>query len=142
MANFNFNKVILGGRLAADPELQTTPSGISVTRIHLAVNRRQVGEDGKNTADFFDVVAWRQTAEFVTRFFQKGSSICVEGRILTKSWVDSAGIKRYGFEVEAEQVTFVDKKGEMTVTAEPAAGAAVPVAPQFEELADGEELPF
>lgn len=128
--------------MTEDPELRTTPSGISVTRFNVAVNRKQVGEDGKNIPDFFTVVAWRQTAEFVTRYFRKGSSICVEGRILTKSWVDKDGIKRYGFEIEADQAHFCDKKGEMPIPAETAPGYAEQTAPQFEELAAGDELPF
>ena len=75
MANFNFNKVILGGRLTADPELKTTPSGISVTSFTVAVNRRFGGKAGEEAqADFFNVTAWRQTAEFITRYFRKASS--------------------------------------------------------------------
>ena len=71
MANFNFNKVILGGRLTADPELKTTPSGISVTSFTVAVNRRFGGKSGEEAqADFFNVTAWRQTAEFITRYFR------------------------------------------------------------------------
>lgn len=76
MSNFNFNKVILGGRLTADPELKTTPSGISVTTFSVAVARRG---SKNNESDFFNVTAWRQTAEFVTRYFRKASSICVVG---------------------------------------------------------------
>ena len=86
MANFNFNKVILGGRLTADPELKTTPSGISVTSFTVAVNRRFGGKAGEEAqADFFNVTAWRQTAEFITRYFRKASSICVVGTIQTKT---------------------------------------------------------
>ena len=85
MANFNFNKVILGGRLTADPELKTTPSGVSVTSFTVAVNRRyQAKESGESQADFINVTAWRQTAEFVTRFFRKASSICIVGSIQTR----------------------------------------------------------
>ena len=88
MANFNFNKVMLGGRLTADPELRQTQSGISNVRFSIAVNRRFQRQDQnadpnapqKSDADFFNVVAWRQTAEFVARYFRKGSSIFVEYR--------------------------------------------------------------
>ena len=75
MANFNFNKVILGGRITADPELRTTSSGISVTSFSVAVNRRasRNSDDQQTQADFFNVTAWRQLAEFVTRYFRKGS---------------------------------------------------------------------
>ena len=85
MANFNFNKVILGGRLTADPELKTTPSGVSVTSFTVAVNRRFSGKNGEETqADFINVTAWRQNAEFITRYFHKASSICVVGTIQTR----------------------------------------------------------
>ena len=69
MANFNFNKVIIGGRLCADPELKTTPSGVSVTSFSVAVNRK--GKDGEQDADFINVTAWRNTAEFITRYFKE-----------------------------------------------------------------------
>ena len=82
MANFNFNKVILGGRLTADPELKTTPSGISVTSFTVAVNRRFGGKNSEETqADFINVTAWRQTAEVVTRYVRRASSICIVGSI-------------------------------------------------------------
>ena len=83
MANFNFNKVIIGGRLTADPELKTTPSGISVTSFTIAVNRRFGGRNGEDSvADFISVTAWRQTAEFITRYFRKASSICVTAQLM------------------------------------------------------------
>jgi len=104
MANFNFNKVILGGRLTADPELKTTPSGVSVTTFTVAVNRRSE----KQPADFFDVTAWRQTAEFVTRYFRKASSICIVGSLQTRSWTDKQGQKRFATEIVADEVFFVD----------------------------------
>lgn len=108
MANFNFNKVILGGRLTADPELKTTPSGISVTTFTVAVNRRSA----KESADFLNVIAWRQTAEFVTRYFRKASSICIVGSIQTRSWTDQQGQKRFATEIVADEVFFVDKLSE------------------------------
>jgi len=107
MANFNFNRVILGGRLTADPELKTTPSGIPVCTFLIAVNRNYKVADGK-TADFFNVTAWRQTAEFVTRYFRKGSGICVEGQLQTRNWVDNQGQKRFATDIMAEEVHFVD----------------------------------
>ena len=74
MSNFNFNKIIIGGRLTADPELKTTPSGVTVTSFTVAVNRRFGGKNGEESqADFFTVTAWRQTAEFITRYFRKAS---------------------------------------------------------------------
>lgn len=157
MANFNFNKVILGGRLTADPELKTTPSGIAVTTFTVAVNRRFGGKNGEESqADFFTVTAWRQTAEFIVKFFRKASSICVVGSLQTRTWTDQNGQKRYATEIVADEAYFVDAKSEMPqgASASPAgqpnaaqAGTyipdayAAPMAPA-EVLADEEELPF
>jgi single-strand DNA-binding protein len=104
MANFNFNKVILGGRLTADPELKTTPGGVSVTVFTVAVNRKSA----KEAADFLNVIAWRQTAEFVTRYFRKASSICVVGSVQSRSWTDKNGVKQFATEIVADEVFFVD----------------------------------
>jgi single-strand DNA-binding protein len=104
MANFNFNKVILGGRLTADPELKTTPSGVSVTTFTVAVNRRSA----KEAADFLTVTAWRATAEFITRYFRKASSICVVGSLQTRSWTDQQGQKRFATDIVADEAFFVD----------------------------------
>lgn len=114
MANFNLNKVILGGRLTADPELKTTPSGVSVTSFTVAVNRRYGGKAGEEAqADFFNVTAWRQTAEFITSYFRKASSICIVGSIQTRSWTDQQGQKRFATEIVADEAYFVDAKNEM-----------------------------
>jgi len=173
MANFNFNKVILGGRLTADPELKTTPSGISVTSFTIAVNRRYGAKAGveEPQADFFNVTAWRQTAEFITRYFRKASSICVIGSIQTRSWTDQQGMKRFATEIVADEAFFVDAKSESPLAVQQAAAAyagqmapqspympdtyapyspapAAPpaggfgAAPKFEEITDDEELPF
>lgn len=110
MANFNFTKVIIGGRLTADPELATTPSGVSVCSFAVAVNRR----GAKEAVDFFTIKAWRQTAEFVTRYFRKGSSICIVGSLQTRTWVDQkTGGSRYVVEIVADEAFFVDAKAEM-----------------------------
>lgn len=123
MANFNFNKVILGGRLTADPELKTTPSGISVTSFTIAVNRRYGAKAGAEEpqADFFNVTAWRQTAEFITRYFRKASSICVMGSIQTRTWTDQQGMKRFATEIVAEEAFFVDAKSESPLAVQQAA---------------------
>lgn len=156
MANFNFNKVILGGRLTGDPELKTTPSGVSVTSFSVAVNRqykpKQTGSaagDGVAQADFITCVAWRSAAEFITRYFRKGSSICVVGSIQTRSWTDDKGQKRYATEVVADEVHFVDAKGNSAGdSGQAVSGASAPAAPAFsepphwEDVSDGEELPF
>lgn len=156
MAHFNFNKVILGGRLTADPELKTTPSGVSVTSFTVAVNRRFGGKEGEQPqADFFNVTAWRQTAEFITKFFRKASSICIAGSLQTRSWTDQQGQKRYATEIVADEAYFVDAKGESAAPAAPVNQSAAPAyggyipegyaaapAPRFEELASDDELPF
>ena len=123
MANFNFNKVILGGRLTADPELKTTPSGISVTSFTIAVNGRFGGKTGTEEpqADFFNVTAWRQTAEFITRYFRKASSICVMGSIQTRTWTDQQGMKRFATEIVADEAFFVDAKSESPIAVQQAA---------------------
>ncbi len=123
MANFNFNKVILGGRLTADPELKTTPSGISVTSFTIAVNRRFGAKGGTEEpqADFFNVTAWRQTAEFITRYFRKASSICVMGSIQTRTWTDQQGLKRFATEIVADEAFFVDAKSESPLAVQQAA---------------------
>lgn len=143
MANFNFNKVILGGRLTADPELKTTPSGISVTSFTVAVNRRYGAKDGEEPkADFFNVTAWRHTAEFITLYFRKGSSICVVGSLQTRSWTDQQGQKHYATEIVADEACFVDAKSEMPQVAQQGQPQSYTAPPVFEELTGDEELPF
>lgn len=104
----SFNKVILVGNMAADPELKQTNSGTSVCSFRIAVNRRFAKADqGQQTVDFFDIVAWRQTAEFVCRYFKKGNPILVCGQLQTRSWTDNQGQKRNTVEVVADEATFV-----------------------------------
>ena len=117
MANFNLNKVILGGRLTADPELKTTPSGLSVTTFTVAVNRKAAKSGENPQADFISVTAWRQTAEFITKYFRKASSICIVGSIQTRSWTDQQGQKRFATEIVADEAYFVDAKSEIASTA-------------------------
>lgn len=150
MANFNFNKVIIGGRITGDPELKNTPSGISVTSFTIAVNRRFGSKSGEeNAADFINVTAWRQTAEFITKYFKKASSICVVGTLQNRNWTDNDGNKHYATEVVADEAYFVDVKGESSTAPSqqaPAPTTYIPsaytdAAPQFEEVTD-EDLPF
>lgn len=109
------NVVTIIGRLAADPELKTTGSGISVTNICVAVDRKVTKGEDKIT-DWLDVVAWRNTAEFICKYFQKGSPIVVTGSLQTRMWDDKSGQKRKTVEVIADSVEFVPKaKGENTV---------------------------
>ncbi len=107
----NFNKVILVGRLTADPELKQTTTGLSVCSFSIAVNRRfSKAAEGQNTADFFTIVTWRNTAEFVSRSFRKGRPILVCGQLQNRTWTDSQGVKRYATEIVADEVDFVDSK--------------------------------
>lgn len=100
------NKAILMGRLVADPELRKTPNGVSVTSFRIAVNRTYDREQ----TDWIDIVAWRQTADFVCKYFQKGSAIIVEGSIQTRNYEDKNGNKRTAVEVLADQVHFAESK--------------------------------
>ena len=104
----SFNKVILVGNMTADPELKQTPSGLSVCSFSIAVNRRFAKtEQAQQTVDFINIVAWRQQAEFVSRYFKKGNPILICGQLQTRTWTDNQGQKRYATEVVAEEVTFV-----------------------------------
>ena len=99
------NKVVLLGRLAADPELRQTGNGISVTSFTIAVDR-QYSKGADRQTDWIDIVAWRNTAEFVCKYFQKGSPIIVEGSLQTRLWEDKAGQKRKSVEVQADNIEF------------------------------------
>ena len=117
MANFNLNKVILGGRLTQNPELKQTQSRIMVLSFTIAVNRRfasknEDGSAGQPQADFINCVAWRQQAEFISRYFHKGSCICIVGSIQTRTYNDQQGNKRYATDVVVDEAYFVDSKGE------------------------------
>lgn len=154
MANFNLNKVILGGRMTAEPELKQTGSGIPVCSFSIAVNRRFVkqGEESGQTADFINCTAWRQQAEFISRYFHKGSSICIVGAIQSRSWTDQNGQKRYATDVVVDEVMFVDSKSEggSGYTAAPtpndynapAYSSQANAAPKFEEISNDDDLPF
>lgn len=103
------NKVILIGRLTANPELKTTQSGVAVTSFTIAVDRPAT-KDGKKETDFINIVAWRKTAEFVSKYFSKGSAIIVCGSIQTRSWKDADSKTRYATEVVASEVSFAESK--------------------------------
>ena len=104
-----FNLVVLTGRLTADPELKTTPNGVSVTSFSIAVERRyRQGEERQ--ADFINIVAWRSSAEFICKYFKKGSMIGIEGSIQTRKYQDRNGNNRTAFEVVANNVQFIESK--------------------------------
>lgn len=106
------NTVILMGRLTYDPELRTTPTGTSVVRFQIAIDRRFQKQGEERKADFIDVTAWRQTAEFVSKYFHKGSMIAVEGSIQTDNYTDKDGSKRKSVQVVANNVSFCGSKAE------------------------------
>lgn len=100
------------GRLTADPELKTTNSGVSVVSFSVAVDRNFVKQGEERQTDFIDVVAWRGTAEFVSKYFHKGSMIAIQGSMQTRMYEDKNGNKRKAFEVVADNVSFCGSKGE------------------------------
>ena len=142
------NCAVIMGRLTADPELRQTPSGVSVTRFTVAVDRGYVKAGEERKADFINVVAWRQTAEFVSRYFQKGSMIAVQGSIQTGSY-EKDGVKRYTVEISADNVSFCGSKSETGTSGVPSATAPT-AAPSFSNggindfaaMADDDDLPF
>lgn len=148
MANFNFNKVILGGRLTADVEQKTTQNGVAVAQFSIAINRR--GKDAQT--DFINCVAWRGTAEFVAKYFRKGSSICVVGELQTRTWTDKDGGKRYATEVIASEASFVDSKSDNEGNGAGIGAAAAGYVPtaytsttpdvDFENVPNDDDLPF
>lgn len=141
MSNFNFNKAILGGRLTSDPELKTTQSGTNVCSFTIAVNRRGA-KDGQQTSDFINCVAWKERAELISKYFRKGSSICIVGEIQTRKWQDSNGNNRNATEVIVNEVNFVDSKSDNTASA-PTYMPDAYKSPSFEESnGDDEDFPF
>ena len=145
----SFNKVILIGNLTADPELKQTPNGVSVCRFTLAVNRRFVrSEQGQQSADFITVVTWRQSAEFVSKYFKKGRPILVCGQLQSRSWTDQAGQKRYATEVVVDEAMFVDSRTDSAAQSNYVPDAygspsfSSGDAPNFEEVKTDDDLPF
>lgn len=133
------NKIIIMGRLTRDPELRRTGSGTAVTSFALAVDRDFKSQSGEKETDFIDVVAWRATAEFVSKYFTKGRMAVVEGRLQLRDWTDKDGGKRRSAEVIANSVYFGDFRRDDT----PSAGTPADVsADDFREIEDDGELPF
>lgn len=131
------NSIVIMGRLTYEPELRATPSGVSVVRFQVAVDRsyQKAGEERKT--DFIDCTAWRQTAEFVCKYFHKGSMIAVEGSLQTDNYTDQNGEKRKSVQLVASQVSFCGSKAESGAqTAAPASDA------EFEPIDDDDDLPF
>lgn len=132
----SLNKVVLIGHMTADPELKQTPGGVAVCSFSIGVTRRYTKDGETPQSDFINIVAWRSTAEFITKYFRKGSAICICGSLQTRSWTAQDGSKRYATEVIADEASFVERRRE----GEPAGGENA--APAFEELAPDDDLPF
>jgi single-strand DNA-binding protein len=135
MANFNYNEVKLGGRLTADPEFQTTASGVAKASFSVAVSK-QARKDEERKTDFFDVIAWRQTAEFISRYFKKGSSIFLTGSIQFRFYEGKDGKMNKVTEIVAEKAYFVDGKNDRPQFVD------VTNAPSFDAVEESEALPF
>lgn len=145
------NHIDLIGRLTADPELKQTPSGTSVCTFTLAVQRQYKNKDGSRTADFINIVTWRQQAEFVSKYFKKGSQMAVGGSLQTRQYTDKNGNKRTAFEVMADSVEFVGSNNQGSKTENKAESfnpsSPAPVtysqgdAVDFAEI-DDDDLPF
>lgn len=133
------NTAVLMGRLVSDPELRHTSNDAAVTSFTIAVDRSYVKAGAERQADFIDIVAWRNTAEFVCRYFRKGRMIAVQGSIQTRSYTDGQGNKRKAVEVVADQVHFAEPKQENN--SDGATGNPEPVN-DFQEISDDTDLPF
>lgn len=132
------NKVFMQGRLVADPELRHTPNGVAVASFRIAVDRDFKDKSGERQADFVNVIAWRATAEFVSKFFSKGRMAIVEGKLQSRNYEDKDGNKRYALEVIADNVYFGDSKKDQVAEKEPEFQP-----PQFTEYQDDDgDLPF
>lgn len=140
------NKVILMGRLTADPELRQSQNGTSVCRFTIAVTRRFKNAQGEYDADFPNCTAWRQTAEFVSRYFKKGSMICVEGTLRTGSYQDKnhPDVIHYTTDISVENAEFCGGKNENTTPAQSIADKAdsLDIPQEFEEIISDDDVPF
>lgn len=130
------NRIIVMGRMTRDPELRRTNSGTAVASFTVAVDRDFKSQSGEKETDFIDIVAWRNTAEFVSKYFSKGRMAVVEGRLQLRDWTDKEGNKRRTAEIVADSVYFGDSKrdGGDTVQSEPQG--------DFSEIEDDGDLPF
>ncbi|WP_099203779.1 single-stranded DNA-binding protein [Scatolibacter rhodanostii] len=147
------NVAVIMGRLVADPELRHTPNDVAVTTFTLAVDRSFSKAGTERQADFIDVVAWRNTAEFVCKYFQKGRMMAVNGSIQTRTYTDKDGNKRKAFEIVASDVNFADSKRDSAggsdfapkttpAFSEPASAYSSGSNEDFEEIQGDDDLPF
>ena len=148
MSNLNLNKVVLCGRLTNDPELRTTNQQTSVVSFTLAVNRRINSKDAaeKQVTDFINCVAWRTTAEFISKYFRKGSALCITGSIQVRKWTDNQNQTRYSTEVVVDEAMFVDSKSDAgsrdTAFAGGESYSNIGSAESFNAVKDEDQLPF
>lgn len=132
------NRIIVMGRLTRDPELRRTNSGIAVASFTVAVDRDFKSQSGDKETDFIDIVAWRNTAEFVSKYFSKGRMAVVEGRLQLRDWTDKEGNKRRAAEIVADNVYFGDSKRDGGDNP----GYAPAPSGGFTEIEDDGDLPF
>lgn len=130
------NSVSLIGRLTANPELKHTNNDISTTRFSIAVDRAYSRQGEERQADFINIVAWRQTAEFICKYFTKGQRIALTGQIRTGSYTDKDGNKRYTFDVQADNVEFCESKKDSKTTID------IDPSDEFTDMPDDSDLPF
>ena len=145
------NSVVMMGRLTADPELRTTPNGVSVCSFTIAVDRPHQRSGAERVTDFFDCVAWRSNAEFVSRYFHKGNLICVQGYMTVRPYQDKNGNNRRAYEIVVDATHFVESKRDAAANAAPAPAAQnnAPAAAyssgdagDFVEIPGDDDLPF
>ena len=136
------NRWVGMGRLTAQPEQKQTTTGKAVVSFTVAIDRNSKGQNGEKQTDFLNCVAWEKTAEMICRYFGKGSMICVEGSVQTRSWTAQDGSKRYTTEIVVERVHFTGEKSSAPTEQNLGNPYAAPTAPQFEEVRDDDDLPF
>lgn len=136
------NTICLVGRVVHNPELKNTPTGNAVTTFAVAVERSRSGQDGQKVVDYIDVVAWRKTAEFVSKYFSKGSWIAVNGSLQTRTYEDKNGNKRKVYEVLADNVHFCGGKSEATTSDPLDKLNAFDVVSEYDEEDDDGDFPF
>ena len=140
-----YNKIILMGRIVADPEMKTTPNGTNVCTFRIAVDRRYQKQGEEKQTDFFNIAAWRQTGEFVQRYFGKGRMILVEGELTTRPYTDRNGSQATWYEVVADRVSFTGEKAQQDGQAAPRAAVpqgAPPVPSAPESAGANDDYPF
>lgn len=141
-----YSRVIVMGRITADLELRQTPSSVSVLSFRIAVNRPFVAKNGERATDFFNVVAWRAQAEFIAKYFKKGSLILVDGRLESREYVDKNGATQRVVEIIAENISFTGEAKQPNNSSQGSPAAEGPEMDEniddFKDLDDDEDLPF